>query len=106
MSMENRSNQHGYVSYRFERPQGNFLGNNSRPQESYFTDFPCAGIDREAGVAYILVSAHDSASLEEREVKLKTVYGLSEVFTGLGGQPEIATRADPQQEWKNWKKVS
>ncbi len=105
MSIENRSNQNGYVSYRFERPLGNGFGNNRGLSESYFTDFPCAGIDREAGVAYILVSAQDNGSLEEREVKLKTVYGLGEVFTGLGGQPEIAARADPQQEWKNWKKV-
>ncbi len=105
MSIENGSNQAGYVSYRFERPVGNRLGGSLRPPESYFTDFPCAGIDREAGVAYIVVSAQDSASLGDREAKLKAVYGLSEVFTGLGGQPEIVTRAESQQEWKNWKKV-
>ena len=105
MSVENGSNKAGYVSYRFERPVGNRLVGSLPLPESYFTDFPCAGIDREAGVAYIQVSAHDSAGLEEREAKLKAVYGLGEVFMGLGGQPEIATRADPQQEWKSWKKV-
>lgn len=101
MSVEN--GHIGYMSYKFERPSPQGLSNFHLSSETYFTDFPCADVNRDTGVAYVIVSSSNEEALQAREVLLQKTYGLSGIFTGLSGRPEIATRADPQKEWNEWK---